>query len=109
MPPLGTDDSNDLWLDPAALSFGAPEGSEPAPDGSSLGTINQANPGLNYAASLLIGAGISAGATPNQTIIDEIRVGTTWADVTSVPEPSTFALAGLGLLGLIWLHRARRR
>jgi len=87
---IETDDSNDLWIDPSPLTFGASEGSEPAPDGSSLGTINKANATVNYAASLLIGAGISDTATlgnPNHTYIDEIRVGTNWADVTSNTAP----------------------
>jgi PEP-CTERM motif len=106
---VGTGDFNDLWINPTALSYGAPEGSVPAPDGTTLGTINQANPGLNYAASLIIGAGISDTSTignPANTYLDEIRVGTTWADVTTVPEPSILALAGLGALGLILRCRA---
>ncbi len=37
--------------------------------------------------------------------LDEIRVGTEWADVTPVPEPTTLALLGLGATGLL----ARRR
>ena len=79
----GTDDSNDLWLDPAAASFGAPEGSEPSPDGSALGAINTGSPANNYAGVLIIGAGIAKHACPDQTLIDEIRVGTTWTDVTT--------------------------
>jgi len=108
----GTDDSNDLWLDPSSAFFGAGEGFVPSPDGSALGTINQANSGVNYAASLLIGAGISDTATignPDHTYMDEIRVGTTWYDVTVVPEPTTVGLIGLGLLGLVSWYRYRRR
>jgi hypothetical protein len=97
-----SDDSNDLWINPSALSYGAPEGSEPSPDGSSTGSINQANPALNYAASLIIGAGISNVATvqnPDHTYLDEIRVGTTWADVTSiVPEPASLWLLLIGCM-----------
>lgn len=38
---------------------------------------------------------------------DEIRIGTTWADVTPVPEPSGPLLALVGVAGLL-LHRRRR-
>ena len=43
-------------------------------------------------------------------LIDNILIGTTWADVTPttiVPEPSTLALAGLGIFGLIASMRRR--
>jgi hypothetical protein len=32
--------------------------------------------------------------------IGQLRVGTSWADVTAVPEPSSLAMIGMGLLGL---------
>jgi len=44
-------------------------------------------------------------------IFDNMMVGTTWADVTSVsavPEPGTLALGGLGMLGLMAARRLRR-
>jgi MYXO-CTERM domain-containing protein len=43
-------------------------------------------------------------------LVDNLLVGTTWADVTpaGVPEPATFAFAALGLLGG-FLLRFRRR
>ncbi len=38
--------------------------------------------------------------------VDEIRVGETWADVTPIPEPSTFVLMAMALLGmLVWRWR----
>jgi len=36
---------------------------------------------------------------------DAIRIGTTWMDVTGVPEPSVALLGGLGLLGLLRRRR----
>ena len=44
---------------------------------------------------------------PGPTLVDELRVGTTFASVTPIPEPSTFALAGLGL-ALAGLTRRKR-
>ena len=48
---------------------------------------------------------------PASTLVDNLRVGTTWADVTPVPEPAAAVLGGVGLLVLLlwrrW-HRLRR-
>ncbi len=41
--------------------------------------------------------------------LDEIRVGTTWADVTHVPEPSTLMICLGTLAGLAWRRRRRTR
>jgi PEP-CTERM motif len=41
--------------------------------------------------------------------LDNLLIGTTWADVTAVPEPSTLALVGLGVLGLAARARRARR
>ena len=45
---------------------------------------------------------------PDSLLIDELRIGTSWADVTPVPEPSAAALAGCALLVLVGRYRLRR-
>jgi hypothetical protein len=40
-------------------------------------------------------------------LLDEIRLGTTWADMTAVPEPASAALAGLAVMGLVAVRRKR--
>jgi hypothetical protein len=53
----------------------------------------------------LIMTGFSSGLVG----FDEIRIGTTFADVSAIPEPSSFAaLAGLGVLGLVASRRRRQ-
>lgn len=52
--------------------------------------------------------GFKAQATTGDFLVDNLLIGTTWADVTPVPEPSTLALAGLGMLGLAFARRMRR-
>jgi MYXO-CTERM domain-containing protein len=99
------DDSNSLWLDPSSANFGVAENLVPSPDGSSTGSINQNSPTNNYVSSIMIGAGISAGSNPNSLTFDELRVSTTWADVTAVPEP--MGLAGVAAFGLLAFRRRR--
>ena len=103
----GTGGLSELWINPSSVSFGAV--SAPAADGSSAGTYSSA--GANdHTNSLLIGAGIAPGSNPNVVTVDEIRVGTTWADVTptAVPEASAFLTIGLGgifAVAAVWMSK----
>ena len=82
-----------LWIDPT-LGDGAPTAtaslsSLTATAVDNIGFKSQNTPGITY-------------------LIDNVRVGTTWADVTPVPEPSSIALAAAGL-GLMMAMIRRRR
>jgi hypothetical protein len=48
--------------------------------------------------------------SPNAAVFfDEVRIGTTFADVSAIPEPSSFvALAGLGAIGMVASRRRRQ-
>jgi len=60
------------------------------------------NPGSDYEAFRL-----RTRTSGNTTDIDEVRFGTSFADVTVVPEPSSLALLGLGSLLLLRRRRVR--
>jgi hypothetical protein len=76
------------------------DGNEPGATISSTGTLSSADIGQFY---VRIG-----GANQGNYFIDDVRVGTTWGDVVpaAIPEPSTFVLVTVGLLGLAsWRRR----
>lgn len=59
---------------------------------------------------LNIATGFTSGAvTTAKGWYDEIRMGTTYADIAPVPEPTSGALFGLSLLGIIVLGKVTRR
>ncbi len=84
-----------LYLDPT------PGASQPAAT-LTLASVN--------AVSSIDDVGFKAQATTGDFLVDNLLIGTAWADVTpaGVPEPSTLALAGLGMLGLAFARRMRR-
>jgi hypothetical protein len=99
-----TDGTNSIWMDPSSATFGA--ATAPGADGSSNG--NGSSSGTWNMESILMGAGIGANLAPTDTSLDEIRVGDTWADVTSVtPEPTTIGLLGCGALALATRRRRK--
>ncbi|MGA3143281.1 MAG: PEP-CTERM sorting domain-containing protein [Verrucomicrobiota bacterium] len=83
-----------LWIDPTSFGGSAPTATLTLTPTTVATGID--NVGFKVQSSV-------AGAF----LVDNLLVGTTWADVT-VPEPTTFALAGLGLLGLVIARRIRR-
>lgn len=87
-----------LWVNPNPADYGA--ASAPAASATS-GVGNVINLGI---ASFVL----RMNSVAPDTTIDELRVGTSWADVTSVPEPASLSLVGVAAAGLLSRRRARR-
>ena len=89
-----------LWVNPSSATFG---GTAPAADTtlSGIAATTTAVDNVGFKAQS------SAGGP---YLIDNLLIGTTWADVTpaAIPEPSTLAFAALGLLGGFTLRLRRR-
>nr|WP_226895579.1 PEP-CTERM sorting domain-containing protein [Luteolibacter marinus] len=72
------------------------------PDGSDTVTshdVSAAYTGGNWSSALRLASG-------HESTWDDLRVGTTFADVAPVPEPST-GLLGLAAAGLLFTRRRR--
>jgi hypothetical protein len=89
---VGANGSGTLWLNPTQET----DPSVTATDKSYI------DPWQDFAlrqASTSQGAGVET--------VDNLLVGTTFADVVAVPEPSTVVLVGAGLIGMLFLRRRR--
>jgi len=94
----GSGNEYDLWLDPT------PGGSQPTPDASLTTGTDMAS--LSY---FFLQQRNNTSNNGMAWYFDELRIGTSWADVTAVPEPTSFAaLTGLSVLGMILVRRMRR-
>ncbi len=114
-PSVNSDDTVSMWLNPIASTLGnnAGETTAGATGGSYYSAIN-AYTTANLDASqiqsfMLLGLAQSSGSTTKSIDLsfDELRIGTSWADVTptTVPEPGGLTLLGLGMLGLLGSRR----
>lgn len=91
-------DSVTVWHNPTSLG-----GAEP---GNAAGTLG----GFNLEFDRVTLAHFETGLGNPGMFYDDVRLGSTWADVTPIPEPSTYALfAGLGVLGLLMIRRRFRK
>jgi len=87
-----------LWIDPDSSTFG---GTAPTATASLSSLTATAVDNVGFKAQ-------SAAGGPY--FVDNLLIGTTWADVTpAVPEPSTVAFVGLGIVGLISARRRVRK
>lgn len=93
-------DISRLWINPSTSDFNSL--ASPTATISATGGTDIAAGGLD--GFLLRGA---SGSPSGQ--MDELRLGTTWADVTPVPEPSSSMLMVVGLAGLIGIRAMRRK
>jgi hypothetical protein len=97
------DDQAFLWINPDPLTYGA--ASPPAPDVTSNGALTAADDHGPVASFFLRNNGVE----PDFTLVDDLRVATTWAQVTQlyVPEPAAVLTAIIGLGGLLVSKRRR--
>ena len=91
--PNAADDVARLYVNPIP---GTPEGANLAAVTTPAGIADVTN---NQIQSFFLR---NNSVEPASTIVDNLRVGTTWEDVTPVPEPSMLGLVAVGtaLLGL---------
>jgi hypothetical protein len=81
------------------------------PDSSTFGTLTPPTAIANLSsltATAVDNVGFKSQLLTGTYNIDNLLIGTTWADVTPTPEPTTCALAGLGMLGLVLARRMRK-
>lgn len=96
-------DKASIYIDPTSLG-----GADPGTPSAIMTTPAGAAP-ANLSQFYIREGGNSLGVNDASApyLVDDLRIGTAWADVTPamVPEPSTFALIGLGALSLGFWRR----
>jgi hypothetical protein len=92
-------DSAKLFLNPT------PGGAEPVAD---LTVTAGANLTLGTPAGIKSFFVRNNSVEPDALLMDELRIGDTWADVTPVPEPGVIVLGALGALAMVLKFRARK-
>jgi hypothetical protein len=97
----GADDMT-MWINPD-LSLGEPTNVSPSFVGSSIGEFDLAFSVVSMRAGTL------SGGNEGQGFYDEIRIGTTFADVTPIPEPGSMILALFGLSSVFAVARRKRK
>lgn len=97
-------DTASLWINPGSLGAGSP------PTATLTASTTGINNDVQSFSSFLWRPQGNAASTqiPGSLIVDEIRVGNSWADVTPIPEPSTWGMLLLGTLGIFLWVRHRR-
>lgn len=118
-PSATNNDTVSMWINPIASTLGdnAGEATAGGAGGSYYSAVNASVTTASLDASqiqsfMLLGLGQASAANVNKSIdttLDELRIGTTWADVTpAIPEPGTISLCIVGALGL-GLRRSSKR
>ena len=98
-----------------AITFGASGGANDSvslfvnPDANGQPGIATATwTGLSLNDSSINRVVVRGGSNNTSNQFDNLRIGTTYADVAAVPEPSTYGLLGAGALGAVSFVRRRR-
>ena len=99
-----SDDSVRMWVNPNPADFAA--GTAPAATITASTGLDAITSGALQSFLLYERANT---LFPNQAAVDELRIGTSWADVTPIPEPAAAALFALSLLPLVFWRRLARR
>ncbi|MDF3128651.1 PEP-CTERM sorting domain-containing protein [Kiritimatiellaeota bacterium B1221] len=92
-----------LWVNPTNLG----DNTAPAATVTLSDIVSWSHGAMDTWDSLRYASNGSGSAPSSGFSLDEIRVGTTWADVTPIPEPSTLFLSLGALLSIVLLHKRK--